>query len=204
MHIPQYFAIKDRNIIESFINENSFATIVSASDSYPLATHIPIELELNSEGEKVLWGHVSKSNPQWEYFTNNNKVLVIYLSPIHSYVSSSWYAQDNVSTWNYMSVQVQGSITLMDNDTLLQHLERLTNKYEKQMEKPHTIDKMSTQTLKQINGIIGFEIRIDNMECAFKLSQNRSEQDFKNILHELRNQGGISKSLAEIMSLYKS
>jgi transcriptional regulator len=37
-----------------------------------------------------------------------------------------------------------------------------------------------------MNGIVGFEIRIDKIECAFKLSQNRSEADFASIIKELR------------------
>ena len=45
MHIPEYFEIKDREVLERFIKANGFATIVSVDSQYPVATHKPIELE---------------------------------------------------------------------------------------------------------------------------------------------------------------
>ncbi|HYG39997.1 MAG TPA: FMN-binding negative transcriptional regulator [Cytophagales bacterium] len=80
MYIPKYFEVTDRKIIEQFIRENSFATIISSGNEFPTATHIPIELEVNEKGETVLWGHISKANSQWKLFESNPNVLVIFLS----------------------------------------------------------------------------------------------------------------------------
>ena len=89
MYIPNQYEITDPLLIEQFIKENGFATIISTGSVFPIATHIPIELEKNENGEKVLWGHLSRANPQWKLFEKHENVLVIFLSSIHHYISSS-------------------------------------------------------------------------------------------------------------------
>jgi transcriptional regulator len=195
MHIPKPFEIKNISVIEQFIKETGFATIISAGSNFPTATHIPIELEVNEKGKTVLWGHVSKANPQWKEFEVNPNVLVIFLSPIHHYISSSWYNHPNAPTWNYISVQVSGILKLIEGETLWESVRRLTNKYEINSANPVSLDKLPESVKSQMSGIVGFEISIDNMEAAFKLSQNRNEEDFKNILKELRLSNELSASL---------
>jgi len=52
-----------------------------------------------------LRGHISEENKQWREFSGNNNVPAIFMgSP--SYISSSWYEQENVPTWNYQAVHV--------------------------------------------------------------------------------------------------
>ncbi len=200
MHIPKYFEVTDPTIMEQFIKENSFATIVSSGSPYPVATHIPVELETNAAGEKVLWGHVSRANAQWEVFAANPEVLVIFFSPIHSYISSSWYEQPNVPTWNYMSVHVYGKARIIEGEALRESLRRLVHKYEQHSENPVSLDTLPESVQKQINGLVGFEIRPERMEAAFKLSQNRKPEDYENIIRELRATGQVNARLmADVM-----
>ena len=51
-----------------------------------------------------------------------------------------------------------------------------------------------------MNGIVGFEISINKIEAAFKLSQNRTDEDFKNIVKQSRLGNELSASLmADVM-----
>ena len=59
--------------------------------------------------ELYLFGHVSAANPQAQGFNQGKVAALAIFSAGHSYVSSSWYEQENVSTWNYRSVQVKGN-----------------------------------------------------------------------------------------------
>jgi transcriptional regulator len=195
MFVPKMFSVSDRQIIEEFIIENSFATIISQSGEYPTGTHIPLELETNAAGEKVLWGHLAKANPQWQEFVSHPKVLVIFSSPVNEYISSSWYNHPNVPTWNYMSVHVRGQVKIIEGDTLWESLRRLTNKYEKGMKNPVNIDQLPEREKRQVLGIVGVEVSIESMDVAFKLSQNRNDEDFANILLELQNQGSATARL---------
>ncbi len=42
-----------------------------------------------------------------------------------------------------------------------------------------------SQIEKQISGIVGFEIEIEKNEAVYKMSQNRNDEDYKNIIAEL-------------------
>ena len=37
-----------------------------------------------------------------------------------------------------------------------------------------------------MRGIIGFEMKITNIQARYKLSQNRNEEDYQHIIHELK------------------
>ncbi|MBK9483669.1 MAG: FMN-binding negative transcriptional regulator [Chitinophagaceae bacterium] len=200
MHIPKLFEITDNSIIEKFINENGLATLITKGSPFPVGTHIPIDLEINENGNKVLWGHISKANPQWKDFENDENVLVIFLSPVHSYISSSWYNHPNAPTWNYLSVHITGKLKIIEGEKLWETVRRLTNRYEQKSEHPVSLDTLPESVQKQMNGIVGFEIRIDKVEAAFKLSQNRNDEDFENIVKQLRLSNELSSRLmADVM-----
>ena len=199
MYIPKHFIEKDKTEIKKFIRENGFATLITCHEPYPQATHIPIEL-IDKKGEEVLWGHIAKANPQSKIFKNEPDVLVIFLSSVHHYISSSWYEKPNAPTWNYLSVHVYGKLKILEGETLWQSLEQLTDKYEKISKNPISVDGLPQSVKKQIDGLVGFEISIKKIETAFKLSQNRNPMDFSNIIEELKGlQNHNAKEMARLM-----
>ena len=185
MYVPKYFRVDDDAEIEKFISENGFATLITGGE-YPAATHIPIALEQNEAGEKVLRGHIARANPQWKTFETNTNVLVVFLSHVHHYISSSWYDHQNVSTWNYMSVQVSGKIKIIDGAELHGMLDRITSKYETISANPRLLDSLPADYVdKHMKAIVGFEVKIEKIEASYKLSQNRDEKNLQNIIREL-------------------
>jgi len=66
-----------------------------------------------------------------------------------------------------------------------QSLKDLMRKHESTSKNPVKIEDMSDKTMRQINGIIGFEIEISNIQAAYKLSQNRDNKNHKSIISEL-------------------
>ena len=183
MYIPHYYKNENLEEVKTFIRQNSFAILVNQLDGKPWATHLPLELSEN-EGEEVkLVGHLAKANPQWKSFNSGAEVLVIFNGP-HSYVSSSWYKEEEVPTWNYIAVHVYGQIEIQDEKALYRSLNDLVNKYEKDSAHPVSMDQLSKKTLRQIRGVVGFEIRINKMQAAYKLSQGRPE-DHQQIIMEL-------------------
>lgn len=185
MFVPKLFRIEDHQAIEDFIRQNSFATLVSSVEGKPWATHLPLELEKNAAGESVLWGHLSKSNPQWKYFSSGETVMAVFMGP-HSYVSSSWYQHLNVPTWNYIAVHVYGIMRLLDEDASYELLKRLVRKYEARSAKPVDVETMPKEfVLKEMKGIVAFEMSIARVEGKWKLSQNRNDEDFASVIREL-------------------
>jgi transcriptional regulator len=204
MHTPSYFKVEDPSIIDTFIRDHSFGTVISRGNPYPLATHIPLELEINQRGEQVLWGHISKGNTQWKSFVSHPDVLITFVAPIDHYISSSWYEKANVPTWNYMSVHISGKVRLIEGDELKESLRRIVDKYERHMLHPISFDTLPVEVQNQLHGIVAFEITIDKKEANFKLSQNRNDQDFERIIHELKSSGKEpSIRMAELMLQYR-
>jgi len=197
--IPRHYRETDMKKIKSFIRENGFGTVVTTNHGKPIATHTPLMLR-NIDGVDYITGHVARANPQWKTLANgNNNVLVMFQGP-HSYVSSSWYKEEDVPTWNYQSVHVYGTSELMSEEALKEDLILLLEKYEKHRENPSLWDNMSSETLKQIRGIVGFKIKIDEVQAAYKLSQNRTEEDYSHIINKLFEENDPNAAqMAEIM-----
>lgn len=120
----------------------------------------------------------------------------------NAYISSSWYSHENVPTWNYEAVHLYGEATILEKDELIEDLTKLLEKYEKHRENPILWDTLSPELLeKELQGIIGFKIKIRDIQAAYKLSQNRNETDTRNIINGLRNEGNpSSKQIAESMA----
>jgi transcriptional regulator len=199
MYIPKYFQITDFDEIREFIQANSFGTIVTTKEGKPIASHLPLELSKKGD-DYYITGHMAYGNPQWGTFETCEDVLVMYQGP-HAYISASWYGHENVPTWNYQSVHVYGKASILGEDELKQDLMMLLEKYEKHRRNPILWDKLSPEVLdSQLKGIIGFKIKVQEVQAAYKLSQNRNEKDCLNIIDQLQGEKDLnSQQMAEVM-----
>ncbi len=198
MYIPHHYKNENIEEVKDFLVHNSFGILVNQVDGKPWATHIPLELSVDDQGNDILVSHISKANPQWKNFEENNEVLCIFNGP-HSYISSSWYKEEEVPTWNYIAVHVYGTIEILDEEAVLASLHKLVDKYEANSKNPISIDNLSKKTMRQIKGIVGFQIKIDKIQAAYKLSQGR-EHDHANIVGELeRTNNSSSEEIAKLM-----
>lgn len=197
MFIPKHFKVTNLDEIRDFIEQNSFGTIVTTEQGKPIATHVPLELHKQGE-DYYITGHLAYANPQWKTFENNDNVLVIYQGP-HAYISSSWYKDENVPTWNYQSVHVYGTAQIMSEQELEKDLILLLERYEQHRKNPALWENLSAQTKKQMKGIVGFKIKVKEVQAAYKLSQNRDEADHHNIIKKLYEEDLNSQQLADVM-----
>ena len=89
----------------------------------------------------------------------------------------------------------------MNDDELYEHLRKLTFKYEKSQKCPMLVENMGADFVKkEMKGAFGINIYPTEIFIANKLSQNRKEEDFKNIIKELEQSSDEnSKNIAEKM-----
>ena len=184
MYIPDLYKNENQEDIHNFLHQNGFAILVNQTDGKLWATHTPLILETNAAGKQILIGHISKANPQAESFKSNDEVLAIF-SGAHTYISSSWYDHENVPTWNYLAVHVYGKVTVYNHEEAVHFLKKLVDKYEAKSENPVRVENLSKKTMREAHGIIAFEIEITNIEAQKKLSQNRDDKNYQNIITEL-------------------
>jgi len=204
MYIPKLFHEGNWPAIKQVIEENSFATVVSCSAGLPTATHVPLRLVESADGAAKLQGHMSKANQHWQLFQHDERSLVIFTGP-NSYVSPRWYDHINVPTWNYVAVHVYGKPRLVAApDELHELMKGLVDRYEGNTAADirYTLEGLPPDFLEsQMKGIVAFEIQVDEVQASFKLSQNRDQKNYDNVIDELRRSDDQkARNVAEIMS----
>ena len=189
MYKLPYFTEEDDKKVIAFMKENSFAVITGFGGEYPVATHIPLAVEMNEDGRVFLYGHLMKNTDHHKAFENNEKVLVIFNGP-HTYVSASWYENpQSASTWNYMTVHAKGKIKFTDEEGTYRAIEAITNKYEG-TETAASFHKLPKDyIMKMIKAIVGFSIEVESFDNVFKLSQNHSSENRRSIVEHLQERG---------------
>ena len=206
MYNLPYFKEQDAGVTLQFVKDHPFALLCGVtSKNAPVATQVPVFID-ERDGRLFLSGHIMKNTDHHKAFVENDEVLAVFTGP-HCYVSATWYDNPHqASTWNYMSVHIKGKIRFGTGDELIAILKRLTLHYENGNEQSTTIfDNLPPQYLEPLlKAIVSFEITVDSMENVFKLSQNRDEKSYDNIIRELSKQEGDAKTIADIMQQRRS
>lgn len=206
MYSFPYFKEKDRQVLLDFIEDNPFAFLTgSFLSGLQVATQIPVLLE-ERDGALYLKGHIMRNTDHHKALVENPNALLVFTGP-SAYVSASWYTNPGIgSTWNYMSIHVNGPLRFMTNEELVQFMRELTLKFEKGDTDSQTFyDNLPDDFIKSMMpAIVGFEIRADRIDNVFKLSQNRDEQSYLNIISKLEELGGDSARIALEMKKRKT
>lgn len=197
-----YFTEADHELVIAFMKENAFAVVTGIGKEYPVATQLPLNIEIRAGGKIFITGHLMKNTDHHKAFEINENVLVVFTGP-HCYVSASWYTNPaSASTWNYITVQAKGKIKFTDVEGTYKAIQDITNKYEGK-KTAAAFDQLSeTYIQKLITAIVGFEIEVTGLDNVFKLSQNHDVETRKNIAAALTERGDAhSKIIArEILS----
>jgi transcriptional regulator len=196
MYVPKHF--EPNKPADKLIEEVCFGTLVEYVDGALYAAHIPLHFDKN---RKWAYGHLAKANElavKWILGNSKNDALFIINGP-STYISSSWYATEEVPTYNYTAIQVKGTRRLRDHTETDDDLKRLVNYYEQKEPKGLTYDTYSPKTLLQSKGVVGFSLEIKSIRAIEKLSQNRKE-DQKSIIKQLENRCPEAQRVAELMN----
>lgn len=185
MYIPKYYRMNDRDQISAVLTAYPFGIVVAYEGGKLLAAHVPWEWQ-EKDGRLELQGHVARGNPIWRAAPQCEEVLVIFQGP-HTYVSSSWYERPNVPTWNYVAVHAYGTARVVEDEELEAVLDRMLDRYEGPRENGRTWETLDPAfRQQQMRGIVGLSIAVTRIEAIQKMSQNRDDGDFKNVVEALR------------------
>jgi transcriptional regulator len=201
MYIPKHFAENDEEKLVAFMREFNFATLVTARDDLPFASHLPFVVELR--GEKVyLQAHLARANPHAAQFSEK-EVLVIFQEP-HAYVSPLLYEKiENVPTWNYVAVHAYGLWKSFPQVENLRFLEKQIKAFDPRYFETNW-QKISAEYKKNLaKGVIAFEIEVTDLQGKKKLSQNKTGKDAQNVIEAFErsdqaNEQSIAKYMKEV------
>ena len=201
MYVPPHFAESDLSKLHEFIEQHSFALLVSPVEDVPFATHLPFLLDRRAGPQGTLIGHMARANPHWQQL-EGQVVLAIFAGP-HAYISPTWYEAENVvPTWNYTAVHAYGSVRLIhDKDALLKIVGDSIANYEAAMPKPWSLDADEALVDRLLLQIVGFHIEIEKIEGKFKLNQNHSVERREEVVRALRERGGENADALAAMML---
>lgn len=198
MYIPKHYIGQDQQEAIAFMKRFNFASIITSVDGVPVATHLPFVIE--EEGEKLLLNaHFAKANPQWKEIVDKEN-LVIFSEP-HAYVSPSHYEkEENVPTWNYVSVHAYGRATLIEDPlAAIATLEAMMDSFEPVYKKQWaTLSKDYKDRM--LRGIVAFKLEVTRMQFKEKLSQNKKSEERERIIDTLSQSTlGTERDVAEMM-----
>ena len=181
MYVPDHFKISDQEEIFSFLQANAFGQLISLQDKRLTSSHLPF---LIADDRKRLLCHLARQNPQWQ--TLEGQQVLVTFQGAHDYISPSWYQNPGVPTWNYQAMHVYGNCRVFDAaDELATVVEALTDRYESSFEAPWEPQYRESM----LKAIIGVEIDIDEIQCKYKLSQNRPAEDQQGVIEKLDELG---------------
>ncbi|MEW5797779.1 MAG: FMN-binding negative transcriptional regulator [Bacteroidota bacterium] len=184
MYTPPRHKESDRKAILDFMKKYSFATMVTAGDGKPIATHVPFIVE-ERNGKTFLLTHIARANDQWKDF-ENKPVLVIFHEP-HAYVSAKFYDnKEDVPTWNYVAVHAYGTATIISSREEIEKLFLKTfDFYDPSFHEQWKNDLSDQYKEKLIARIVACEIEVTELQGKKKLSQNYSVEEVKRMIAEL-------------------
>ncbi len=181
MYIPEYFKISDDDEIFSYIEANAFGQLISNVHGRFFSSHLPF---LISGDKTSLIAHTARQNPQYREL--DGQEALVTLQGVHEYISPSWYSGPGVPTWNYQAVHIYGKCKVFHDPVRLKEVvETLAAKFESAFEIPWQPDYKESM----LGAIVGIEITISEIQCKYKLSQNRPVQDRKQVIERLNATG---------------
>ena len=201
MYNLPYHKENNEQLIEAFIKEYPFAFLTGCNSAHqPIATQVPVFLD-EQDGRKILSGHLMKNTDHHKAFVQNENVLVVFTGH-HTYVSGTWYSNPyTASTWNYMSVHVKGTIRFREGAAIEEILQKTSLHFENHNHASTTVfSNLPSEFKKRVmSAIVAFEIEITEIDNVFKLSQDRDEKSYHNIIEKLKGQDEAGRRIAAEM-----
>jgi transcriptional regulator len=180
------------------------ATLVTLSRGGLVASIMPMVVD---PAAGVLRGHLAHGNPQWTDIVPGVEALALFDGP-EAYVTPAWYETKrrtgkDVPTWDYVTVQVRGSLTVHHDEAwLLHHLRALVDRHEASRPDPWSIDDPPDGYIAaQARAIVGLELAITGIDAKRKLSQNRLGIDFDGVIAGLEAGSARGRAVATEMRL---
>ena len=174
MHPNKAFHWEDAKEIVAFVADRSFAHVFTASDAGLFTVHVPVIVK-----EGRVWFHVARRNRIAEHL--DGEPVLISVSGREGYQSANWYSTDDqVPTWHYEAVEIEGRAKRLADDELVELLDLLSDEMERryQPEEPWTRAKMEPGKFEAMTrAIVGFQVDPSALRGTRKFNQHKSPAD---------------------------
>lgn len=180
MYQPKNYKNNQPEFIFNYIKTYPFATLVMQGEDL-LATHVPVLLEGNSENYR-LYAHIANHNPMRDLLVESEDMLIIFSGP-NAYISSSWYEEPDIPTWDYTAVHINAKIQIQSDNELEISLMNLIHRFENNQSEKMTVEKIPTKIWNEnFKEITGFWLQPYKAVGIEKLHQGFIKKDVINII----------------------
>lgn len=187
MHPNPAYRIDDLEQMESLVDQVGFGMIFATTPDGPRVAHTP----LISFGDGKIRFHLSRGNAMARHLDGMTALAVV--NGPDAYVSARWYEDETqVPTWDYVSAEIEGKVSRIDEPVLLELLGALSARHEARITggKPWTLDKTPPDKLaKMLGAIVGFELEIETVRLTAKLHQKAPQHERDRVIAGLEAHG---------------
>lgn len=187
MHPNRKFQIQDREAMAALVHELGFGLLFVPTPDGPRAVHVPVLLD----GDRLRF-HVSRRNAVHAALAAGAEALFV-ATGAHAYISPEWYGlEDRVPTWNYIAVELEGPVRMLDSDALARLVDDLSAGQEARLapKPPWTRAKMSEGRFEGLlKAIAGFEMQVAAWRGTAKMDQDKPQEVRDRIADALAERG---------------
>jgi len=173
MHPNAAFRWDDHDAMRDFAKDVGFGMLFLTTADGPHVAHLPFVFL----GPDRIGFHMARNNAIAPYLDGAEALFVV--NGPDGYISPDYYgAADQVPTWNYIAIELVGSVRKMDEAELVAQSDALSDHQEAKLAaKPVWTRAKMTDGLfeKMLRGIYGFEMEIRIWRSTRKLGQNKAE-----------------------------
>lgn len=186
MYRPKHYDETREGALFDFVEERAFGLLVSGAGGRLEATHVPFLLDRPG---RLLRGHLARGNRQWRGLETGAELLAVF-SGADAYISPTWYsAEPDVPTWNYAAVHVRGRWRRIDEPAAVRRLlEETVAHFEGRRNSDWSLARLDEGLIESLQrGVVAFELAIETLEGAWKMSQDKCPADVAGVVSGLKS-----------------
>ncbi|WP_446667039.1 FMN-binding negative transcriptional regulator [Flexivirga sp. B27] len=197
VYLPAHDEATSAEAVAALIAANRLATLITTDGKSLSANHIPLLLERDAEGDRLV-GHVARANDVWREGNHTGESLAVFTGAEH-YVSPTWYPSKQehhkvVPTWNYLVAHMYGELVIHDDVRWTRGaVAKLTGVMERGREDAWHMGQAPADYLaERLADIVGIELRISRIVGKFKISAARDSADRDGAADGIQAESGAS------------
>jgi transcriptional regulator len=192
--------------ILTLVDTASFGLLVTNGVGAPMATHLPMLLDVREGGLPRLFGHMARANAHWRA-ASGQRALAVFAGAA-GYISPAWYGQEpDVPTWNYAAAHLEGVFRLVEDPGELRALLTETvERFEARSGSGWSLSGVPRATLEGFQAAVAaFTIEVEMISGVTKHSQDKTAAEQASVIARLttRASPGDAALAAEMAATHR-
>lgn len=202
MYVQDDYKPSDPELGYHLIEDIVFGTVMTALPMLD-ASHVPFMVDRMRGANGTLVFHLDRRNPQCDGLAKSKDALVSFIGP-NAYISPSWYrSAPRVPTWYYVTVQVRGQVTVISDPGRLTEMVCELSTLMEPAASRWNIDQVTAYTARLINGIVGFEMDVADIQTQVRIGQQNTPEDRADVRAALASGDNYQRALAHWIADYQ-